>query len=179
MVERVTTRRHLFLEKIERIPESGRWIWMGANNGRYGSLRISGRLVYAHRYSYLEFVGAIDGDQHVCHRCDVGLCANPDHLFLSDHAGNMRDMATKGRVWNVAGQLHARAKLTADDVRAIRESTADATLTAQRFGVSKCHIHNIRADRCWPATSLEWHEREAHRVPAKYRVSAAGRSDGG
>ena len=83
-------------------------------------------------------------------------------------------MATKGRVWNVAGQLHARAKLTASDVRAIRDSTADAALTAQRFGVSKCHVYNIRANRCWPDTSLEWHEREAHRVPAKYRVATAG-----
>lgn len=65
-----------------------------------------------------------------CHTCDNPICFNPDHLFLGDHNANMADRQKKGRTQS--GERHNMAKLTADQVARIRQSTAgtDALLAA-------------------------------------------------
>ncbi len=90
--------------RIERVTESGCWIWTGAlTDSGYGilSLRVKGRKgpvpTRAHRLSYVEHFGPIADDDCVLHRCDVRPCVNPDHLFLGDRLDNARDMINKGR----------------------------------------------------------------------------------
>jgi len=75
--------------KIQRITESGCWIWMGAIMSRgYGSLS-RGRL--AHRVSYEEFFGSIPAGKQVLHKCDVKCCVNPSHLYAGTHKDNVLD----------------------------------------------------------------------------------------
>ena len=48
------------------------------------------------------------------------------------------------------GERHGAAKLTADDVRAIRAATGVTHRElAQRYGVSKSHVSDIRRGRYW------------------------------
>ena len=89
-----------FQKKFVPVTESGCWIWLGASNGRYGIIwnpRNGKKYTMAHRVSYEMHKGQIPDEMLVCHTCDVGLCVNPDHLFLGTQVDNMQDMISKGR----------------------------------------------------------------------------------
>lgn len=87
-----------FYKKISPDPNSGCWLWIGAafNHG-YGQMRINGKIKSAHRASWEIHNGDIPNDLFVCHKCDVKLCVNPDHLFLGTNSDNMKDMNDKKR----------------------------------------------------------------------------------
>lgn len=86
-----------FEARFEVVTESGCWLWTGAvwGGGRYGCFRGKES---AHKASLRLYRGTpTSKDEHVCHKCDVTLCVNPDHLFVSNMSGNMLDQVKKGR----------------------------------------------------------------------------------
>lgn len=93
-----------FEAKYEPVTESGCWLWTGAiwMQDRYGAFWIDesyGSMQGAHRAAVILYKGkTLTHDDHVCHKCDVTLCVNPDHLFVSNHSGNMQDRGKKRRV---------------------------------------------------------------------------------
>jgi hypothetical protein len=123
------------MSRIEMIPESGCWIFMGAlNEAGYGIVGLGGRGAgndRAHRITYRHFVGETPKGLYVCHRCDVPSCCNPAHLFLGTSKDNNMDMREKGRAVNPPRNIHDRgeyrynAKLTEDQVREIRRRRAN------------------------------------------------------
>lgn len=67
--------------KIERIPESGCWIWMGAmRHGKYGCTSVNNRTQYAHRVVFELVRGRIPNGMQLDHLCRVRSSVNPDHL---------------------------------------------------------------------------------------------------
>lgn len=52
---------------------------------------------WAHRVAWEECNGPIPKGAHVCHRCDVRLCVNTEHMFLGLPADNEQDKIQKGR----------------------------------------------------------------------------------
>jgi transcriptional regulator with XRE-family HTH domain len=95
-------------------PDVGQcWIWTAAKVGSQGDQRgsfrrTSRRSELAHRVSWELTNGSIPEGLVVCHRCDLGLCVRPDHLFLGTQEENMLDMWHKCRAWNVQKGLHGK-----------------------------------------------------------------------
>lgn len=79
----------------------GCWWWLGAINADgYGTLKVDGETVYAHRFAFEATYGPIPPDQEISHACDNPSCVRPDHLHLGSHADNMHEMKLRGRARN-------------------------------------------------------------------------------
>lgn len=139
--------RQYIERNTERITESGCWIWMGSISEKYGYAFINWKYYAAHRLAWIAFRGPIPDGLLVLHRCDIHLCCNPAHLFIGTHADNMDDMKCKQR--QARGESHPAAKLTAEQVLAIRAADASYGNLAQRFNVTKGMIAHIRKGRAW------------------------------
>lgn len=98
-------KQEIYMEMIKskimntiEIDENECWIWKGSRTSTgYGKAFWKEKSHPAHRISWKVFKGEIPKPMFVCHKCDVPLCCNPEHLFLGTHSDNMKDMYVKGR----------------------------------------------------------------------------------
>jgi hypothetical protein len=135
---------------------SGCWEWRKSTrrNG-YGRLWISGKTRDAHRVIYT-LISGDPGSLEVCHTCDNRKCINPAHLFPGTHAENVHDAIAKGRFKPAdpfGSPPPTNAKLTEQDVRAIKRMLADGEKSGgeigRQFGVTRAAIHFIGSGRNW------------------------------
>ena len=117
--------KNSFWSKVRIASTDVCWEWLGYCNGprSYGRLDFGGHKgVYAHRVAYWlahgKRIPLRRGTQGkmVLHRCDNPKCCNPNHLYLGDHAQNMRDLQERNRGHQWCSIDSPRAKLTAEDV---------------------------------------------------------------
>lgn len=136
--------------RIERIPESGCWIFLGATNNKgYGHVGIGrNRTALAHRVSYEHHSGGIPDGLMICHTCDVKCCVNPNHLYAGTRINNAQDAVKRRRM--PFGQRNGNSKLSDRDVMVIRDllsTGATSSAVARMFGVTKWTIKAIKARR--------------------------------
>lgn len=124
-------------------PRTGCMEWTGrVDKDGYGVVRVFGiKDRRASRVAYSVFVGEIPSGAQVLHKCDNPRCINPKHLFLGTCADNMKDKSKKGR--------HHNARLTDQEVRAIRESNETMRLLAERYCLSIPSIQQIKERRSY------------------------------
>lgn len=133
------------------VSPDGCWLWLGYRDRKgYGRLNIRGVPVLAHRFSWRLHHGSDPGSLLVLHHCDTPACINPEHLFLGTAADNTADMIAKGRGrWKASygddnpsrlypdrvprGTRNGKAKLTADQVRAMRSRYAFRRVTYKQL----------------------------------------------
>lgn len=142
--------RERFLEKVDTGEPDECWEWEGARNADgYGSFRVRGRVVGAHRVAFRLDRGRPAEDQ-VNHHCDNRGCVNPWHLYEGSQLENIRDMAERGR--STAGEEHPHAKLTESQVVEIRHRYADGATQpelADEYSVEKPTIQHIVEGYSW------------------------------
>lgn len=132
------------------------WIWQAATRsmGRYGTFYYNGKNIAAHRASWLLNVGPIPKKLDVLHTCDIGLCVNPEHLFLGTHLQNMQDRNTKGRAsgGKLQGITNPNHKLTPSEIIAMRmlyaKNIAIAEI-ARLYNTSEMNAHKIVKLHTW------------------------------
>ena len=70
-----------FYSKVEKGETC--WIWKGAKHPQgYGVFRSQGRLILAHRFSYMLAKGPLLPRKEIDHLCQNPSCVNPGHLEL-------------------------------------------------------------------------------------------------
>ena len=150
------------------------WPWLGQKRNGYGRISLGKKedgAEGAHRVSWMiANKQKIPVGMFVMHKCDNPECVNPSHLAIGTPKENTADMFRKGR-WkqpsreNPAtgerhgsktrpdrvprGTMHHAAKLTAEDVLAIRASGAGLTVTGRAYGVTPQSIYRIRKRLSW------------------------------
>ena len=130
------------------------WKWTGTKNrGGYGVIGIQWmpkqKVVSAHRLSYIIANGEIPDGLSILHSCDCITCVNPKHLRAGTQLENMRDRSSRGRCNAQAGERHHKAKLSAEDVIAIRASTGRQVDIAARYGIAQNAVSNIKLRKIW------------------------------
>lgn len=150
------------LKRVNKV-DSGCWEWIGAIRGKcgYGALKINGKTVSAHRYSYELHKGPILNGLFVCHSCDNKKCINPDHLFLGTNSDNMKDAYQKNRLQVPDGSKKfalnhkpKNRKLQEEQVEEIKlaiTTRGSTTLSAiaQKYGVGEHVIKDISSGRTY------------------------------
>lgn len=103
-------RTHLLARILKRMDvaedPAGCWVWTGAASGAqsYGRVKIDGKLILPHRVmaflaGKVERLSAPERIECVLHICDNPSCCAPQHLRKGTLSDNMRDCASKGRLW--------------------------------------------------------------------------------
>jgi hypothetical protein len=126
--------REAVLENVERIPESGCWIYMGSLNwfGAPNHVKFDVGREAPHRL----VMRAEKGD-HVCHHCDVPMCLNPHHMYLGTHQTNMDDRLRRGK-------YGTNKKVAEEQVQFILESPLPSKQIAPLVGISSSRVRAIR-----------------------------------
>jgi len=155
--------RHLTFNEVHAIlldrsipePNSGCRLWEGSvvipKKGKrvvYGSIRLNGKMVKTHRVAYQAAYGPIPDGAHVLHRCDVGLCCNPEHLFLGDNKANITDKVAKDR---------GRKTITlakAKELHRMRTLGMSHREIGETIGVNQSTVSRILAGKRRPAALL-------------------------
>jgi hypothetical protein len=91
-------------EKILLVPGIDCWIWIAGRAAQktHGRVRFTNQdgkrySEYSHRAAYISFAGLPPDGSFICHKCGVGLCVRPTHLYAGTAATNGKDTADMRR----------------------------------------------------------------------------------
>lgn len=123
------------------------WLWQGSTNSYgYGIFLLPGeKKVRAHRFSYEKWVGKLLADQVVLHMCDNPICVNPQHLKAGTKLDNNQDAKSKNR--HAFGERNGHAKLTAEQILAIKADNRKHFIIANEYGIGQPHVSRIKSGK--------------------------------
>jgi HNH endonuclease len=132
---------------------TGCHVWQKALRHGYGVLTLDSVVWQAHRLAFKLHNPniSIDGWQ-INHHCDNRACVNPKHLYIGTHQDNMRDAVERKRFRGIKGSSNFFAKLTEEDIPAIRARLVNGESEAsigRDYGVDHKVIGRIGKRERW------------------------------
>lgn len=137
-----------FERHIERIPESGCWLWMGALRGGYGRTVVGSRTdktrrsIAVHRALFEKIRGPIVEGLDLDHLCRVRCCVNPFRLEAVTRRVNI--LRGVGMGARYAPRTHCKQghELTGTNVRLTGESKWRRCLICKRISRNLAYRRN-------------------------------------
>lgn len=152
-----------FWSLIDRRGADDCWPWLGDTRRGYGVFYHRNRLHGAHELALSFTTGEKRLDKlDTCHACDNPICCNPNHLRFDTRLGNVHDMHERGRA-------RSSWKLTAEDVRLLRERRAAGARQkdlARDFGITCGQVSMIVRGLRWAKAGGPIEERREYRRAA-------------
>ena len=129
------------------------WPWVAARDPKgYGVFYLRGGMRFAHRVAFEMARGyAIPAGMQAMHSCDNPRCVNPRHISAGTPSQNTKDAYLRGLKTPSPqrGEKSSFAKLTTEDIRAIRADGSSTEVLAAAFGICESHVRRIRNRRAW------------------------------
>lgn len=151
-----------FNERVDRRQDDECWPWTGSvlKKDRRGVMSIDHKNVTAPRISWFVHHGCWPTDgMFVCHTCDNPNCVNHQHLWLGTNKDNLRDAASKNRIYtqnhsdHIKGSKHGNAKLTEELVMQARKEYKAGGISirklAAKYGVTYGPMQLILSGERW------------------------------
>jgi uncharacterized protein YerC len=140
-------------ERSYVILATGCKIWTGTHQHfGHGYITVGGARKLVHRVAWEEERGKIPEGLDCLHNCPGGdnpACWNVDHLWLGTQGDNNADRDRKGRHVPLPGMLHGCARLTDEQIAAIRADKRSYREIADHHGVAESHIGVIVRGDGW------------------------------
>lgn len=138
-----------FYAKVALPNDEGCMLWLASTRAKgYGQVYLNGGSVRAHRVAcYLAHGMPALEQTDAAHSCRNTNCVAPAHLRWATPAENQADRLRDGT--HNRGERHPFAKLTAEDVQAIRISPERVADLAIRYGVNRSAIYQLRRGERW------------------------------
>ena len=139
-----------FWEKVRK--GEGCWEWAAHRNRQgYREFWAGGKLLKAHRASWLIHHGPVPAGLCTLHKCDNPSCVRPENLKLGTNDDNVADKMAKGRhrYGHLKDGAHGQSKLRETDIVLIQWLPLRQLKLAALFGVSQATISNIKRRERW------------------------------
>lgn len=150
-------------ERIRKAGEDDCWPWIGQlsvpnhTGFQYGHFWLTVERRYVNFKAH-RLIWALDRRQNpmgkvIRHTCDNPLCCNPKHMVSGTQIDNVRDKVERNR--QRQGADVNTAKLTPNDVRAIRASRKGNAELGRIYGLNASNIYLIRRGDKWKSVEME------------------------